>query len=129
MFEIPLELVAFLAIVLGTIGRTVFPFLKKLDPNDQTPITFNIRFWMTAAISGIFSAIFIYPVFVIPGNATLFEIFIAGFITAWGSDDILNRLVHNGSTTTEIKEATVTTTPTTTVVANPVMKFAPETPK
>jgi hypothetical protein len=126
-FEIPLELIAFLAIFLGTIGRTVFPFLKKLDPNDQTPITFNVRFWMTAIISGIFSAIFIYPIFVMPGDSTLFEIFIAGFITAWGSDDILNRLVHNGSTTTNGTTDTATTT-LTVDSSSPVseLKFKPE---
>lgn len=110
MFEIPLEYIAFLAIFFGAVGRTVFPFLRKLDPNDQTPITFNARFWITAVISGVFSAIFIYPIFIMPGNGTSFEIFIAGFITAWGSDDILNRLVHNGSATTNSKTDAETTT-------------------
>jgi len=125
MFGIPLEIIAFLGIIIGAIGRTVFPFLKKLDPNDQTPITFNVRFWMTATISGIIAAIFIYPTFVVPETGSVFELFLAAFLAAWAADDILNRLVNNNTTPVKNEEIK---TPTTTVVATPIMKFAPEKP-
>jgi len=115
MVAIPIELIAFLGILFGAIGRTVFPFLKKLDPNDTTPITFNVRFWMTALLSGIIAAIFVYPTFVMPESSSILVVFIAGFITAWGSDDILNRLVtadNPAPTTSTASTEVVVSTPT-----------------
>jgi hypothetical protein len=114
MFTISIEWIAFLGILFGAIGRTVFPFLKKLDPNDTTPIKFNARFWMTAVVSGVIAAIFVYPTFVLPATNSILVIFISGFTTAWAADDILNRLAtadNPAPKTTSTTTVTVNTPP------------------
>lgn len=88
--EIPIELIAFVAIAVAIIGRTYFPYLKKTK---HEVINFDYHFIITAVFSGIVTAIFIYPLFVFPQTTGQFEIFIAAFIFAWTSNDIVNRIV------------------------------------
>lgn len=101
--EIPLEYVAFIAIILGVIGRTYYPYLRKLgDYKAETAGTgivkytfnFDIKFIITALFSGIVTAFFVYPLFVFPENQTILNIFITGFVFAWGTDDVINRLAN-----------------------------------
>ena len=90
--EIPIELIAFVAIVLGVIGRTYFPYLKKVGQDKS--IEFDYKFILTAIFSGIVTAVFIWPLFILPAEGTYFEIAIAAFIFAWTTDDIANRVVN-----------------------------------
>jgi len=100
--DVPIELVAFIGIVLGVIIRTYFPYLRKVEES-RTPeagtgvavlLTFDTKFYITALLSGIVTAIFIYPTFVFPEDASMMNVFIAAFIFSWGANDVLNRLVH-----------------------------------
>lgn len=112
MFEIPIEYVAFIAIILGVIGRTYFPYLRKMEQNGATgePFTFDIKFVITAIFSGLVTAVFVFPLFVMPDNATNLTVFISAFIFAWGANDVVNRVAHtSGATVTATKEVTVTT--------------------
>ena len=88
--EIPIEFIAFVAIVLAIIGRTYFPYLKKTK---HEIINFDYHFIITAIFSGVVTAIFIYPLFVFPQTTGSFEIFTAAFIFAWTSNDVVNRIV------------------------------------
>lgn len=88
--EIPLEFVAFIAIILGLALRTILPYLKKLK--EDPTLQFDFSYIGTAIISGVVSAIFIYPLFVFPENATWYTVFIAAFIFAWTADDVVNRV-------------------------------------
>lgn len=100
MFEIPVEYVAFIAIVLGVIGRTYFPYLKKLQEAKEEiagtgamlSFNFDIKFIATAIFSGIVTAMFVFPLFVMPENTTLLTLFISAFIFAWGTNDVINNL-------------------------------------
>ncbi len=125
MFEIPLEYVAFFAIILGVIGRSYFPYLRKTE---QVPkgeeFDFEIRYIVTAIFSGLVTAIFVFPLFVFPEGGTMLNVFISGFIFAWGANDVTNRVAH--STSTPVNGTTKT--PTTTVVTTPIMNFAPGKP-
>jgi hypothetical protein len=100
--EIPLEFIAFIAIFLGVCGRTYFPYLRKSEesrtPDAGTgvaiPLVFDRKFYLTAIFSGLVTAIFIYPIFVLPEDATMMSVFIAAFIFAWGTNDVVNSLSH-----------------------------------
>jgi hypothetical protein len=101
--EIPLDIVAFIAIILGIIGRTYYPYLRKLgDYKAETAGTgitkfqfdFDIKFIATAIFSGIVTAFFVYPMFVFPDNQTIFNVFLAGFVFAWGFNDGINRIAN-----------------------------------
>jgi hypothetical protein len=102
MFEIPLELIAFIAIVCGIIGRTYFPYLRKNEDSQTAApgtgaaivLTFDAKYYLTAIFTGIVTAIFIYPMFVFPATASLITVFITAFIFAWGANDVVNRLSH-----------------------------------
>jgi hypothetical protein len=102
MIEIPLELIAFIAIVLGVIGRTFFPYLRKYEESKTAEpgtgvaitLTFDTKYYLTAIFTGIVTAIFVYPMFIFPENASVFTVFIAAFIFAWGANDVVNRLSH-----------------------------------
>jgi NADH:ubiquinone oxidoreductase subunit 3 (subunit A) len=98
MIEIPLEFVAFIAIALGIIGRTYFPYLRKGEEAnkavDSVALKFDAKYYLTAIFTGIITAIFIYPMFVFPEDASLMTVFITGFIFAWGANDVVNRLSH-----------------------------------
>ena len=87
---IPLELIAFVAIVLGIVGRTFFPYLKKKSSEEY--IEFDAGFIATAIFSGIISAIFIYPVFVFPETTDVLKVFMAAFIFAYATNDGVNRI-------------------------------------
>lgn len=94
MWEIPLEYIAFIAIVMGVIGRTYFPYLKKKDQSKwNKDFKFNFRYLSTMVFSGILTAVFIYPLFILPEDRTYLEVFIAAVIFAWGANDGINRLV------------------------------------
>lgn len=92
--EIPIEVIAFVGIILGVIGRTYFPYLKKTKQAEQKSlqIGFDARYLITAIFSGIVTAIFVFPLFVIP-NETPFKVVLAAFVFAWMSDDALNRVI------------------------------------
>jgi len=93
-FAIPIEIIAFLAITLGVICRTYFPYLKKLDENRQNEdFVFELRYVVTMIVSGIVTAIFVYPTFIIP-EGSQFQVFIAGFVFAWGANDAINYLIN-----------------------------------
>lgn len=102
MIEIPIELVVFLGIALGVICRTYFPYLRKVEEAQEavegtglaSEFTFDYKFAITAIFTGLVSAIFIYPTFVLPATENVFEIFIFAFIFAYGTNDIVNRLSH-----------------------------------
>lgn len=96
MFNIPLELLAFIAIVLGTIGRTYFPYLRKDKEAAKANIDFKFdgKFILTAIFSGIVTAAFVYPLFVLPANATWMSVLLAGFVFAWGFNDGVNKLAN-----------------------------------
>jgi len=102
MFEIPLELIAFIAITLGIIGRTFFPYLRKQEetrtpePGTGIPKTlrFDMKYYLTAFFSGLITAIFVYPLFVFPEDSSIMTVFITAFIFAWGANDVVNRLSH-----------------------------------
>jgi len=90
---ISLEIVAFIAICLGIIGRTCFPYLNKADKYSyRDDFGFDLKYAATALFTGIISAIFVYPLFIMPDGTTL-QVFIAAFIFAWGSNDVINRVV------------------------------------
>jgi len=100
---IPTEWIAFIAIILGVIGRTYFPYLKKLGEykveiagTGTTALTFSFdyKFIVTAVFSGIVSAMFIFPMFVIPENVSTLSLFIAAFIFSWGTNDVINSLTN-----------------------------------
>ena len=90
--EIPLELLAFIAIVLGVIGRTLLPYIKKKMQEDGD-IEFDYNFITTAVFSGIMSAIFVFPLFVFPEGANASVVFVTAFIFAWTANDGINRVV------------------------------------
>lgn len=100
--EIPLEFIAFIAIFLGICGRTYFPYLRKSEesrtPEAGTgvaiPLKFDTKFIITAIFSGLVTAIFIFPIFVLPEDATVMTVFISAFIFAWGTNDVVNNLSH-----------------------------------
>lgn len=88
--EIPIGLIAFIGIAFGTIWRTLLPYFKKLETNPD--LGFEVRYIITAVMSGILTAIFIYPTFVIP-EETIFLVFISAVIFAWGANDIVNKMI------------------------------------
>jgi len=88
--EIPIELIAFIGIAFGVIGRTLLPYFKKLE--GEPNLGFEIRYLTTAVMSGIITAIFIYPTFVIP-EETIFLVFVSAVIFAWGANDIVNKMI------------------------------------
>lgn len=103
IMEISIEMIALLGIFFGVLGRTYFPYLKKLGEykaetmgTGKVSYTFNfdIKFILTAVFSGIVTTIFIFPIFVFPEDASLLNTFIASFIFAWGTNDVVNNIAH-----------------------------------
>jgi hypothetical protein len=93
MINIPIEIVAFIGIVLGILGRTYFPYLKKADENrNNEDFVFQIRYIITAIISATITAILMYNTFSIP-EGTPFNVFILSFVFAWGINDVTNKMV------------------------------------
>ena len=88
--EIPIELIAFIGIAFGVIGRTLLPYFKKLEGHPD--LSFEIRYITTAIMSGIVTAIFIFPTFVIP-EETMFLVFISAVVFAWGANDLVNKMI------------------------------------
>ena len=88
--ELSIEAVVFMGIFLGLLGRTLYPYLKKLYNGEN--ITFEYRFLLSAIISGLITAVLVYNTFNIPEGTSL-QIFIAAFIFAWGIDDVFNRII------------------------------------
>lgn len=88
--EISIDVILFMGIFLGILGRTYFPYLKKTDIKADLP--FEIRYIITAVISAAITAILVYNSFIIP-SGTPFQIFIASFVFAWGTNDVMNKLV------------------------------------
>lgn len=86
-----MELIAFIAIVLGVIGRTLLPYIKKKMQDEF--IEFDYNFITTAVFSGIISAIFVFPLFVMPEGANALTVFVTALIFAWAADDVTNRVV------------------------------------
>lgn len=94
MWEIPFEYIAFIAIVLGVIGRTYFPYLRKKDQNKwDKDFKFDMRYIATMVFSGIITTIFVYKLFVVLEDRTMLEVFIGGFIFGWGANDVTNKFV------------------------------------
>ena len=88
--EIPIELVAVAGIIIGLIGRTILPYFKKLEENPN--MAFEIRYIITGVTSAIFTAILIYPTFIIP-EGNMFAVFASAVIFSWGVNDIVNKMV------------------------------------
>ena len=85
--DIPIEFIALVGIVIGVIGKTLLPYIKKVleDPN----IHFNWGYVGTMTMSGIVSAVFVFPLFVIPEGEPL-TIFIAAIFFAAGINGVIN---------------------------------------
>lgn len=83
-------MIIFAGIFLGILGRTYFPYLKKVD--EKTDLAFNLRYVLTAIVSAAITAILVFNSFIIP-SGTAFQIFIASFVFAWGINDVVNKLV------------------------------------
>jgi len=85
--DIPIEFIALLGVIIGVIGKTMLPYVKKVleDPN----ITFNWDYVGTMVLSGVVSAVFIFPLFVIPEGEPL-TIFIAAIFFAAGVNGVVN---------------------------------------
>ena len=89
--EFPLELIALVGIILALVGRTLIPYLKKV--NEDPDISFDFGYVGTMIFAGVVSSIFIFPLFVFPESATPWTVFIAAFIFSWSANDVTNRLV------------------------------------
>lgn len=89
--NIPLEYIALAGVILGTVGRTYLPYLKKSDQaiKENSEIKFAMRYIGTAILSIIISSIIIFSVFVIP-QGTALQIFVAAVIFSWGTNDFIN---------------------------------------
>ena len=88
--EIPLDVIVFLGIFLGILGRTVFPYLQKTDRSNPD-FAFQIRYIITALIAAAITAVLVFNSFILP-SGTNFQIFIASFVFAWGKNDMMNKL-------------------------------------
>ena len=85
--DIPIEFIALVGVAIGVICKTLLPYIKKVleDPN----IYFNWGYVGTMTMSGIVSAILVFPLFVIPEGDPL-TIFIAAIVFAAGINGIIN---------------------------------------
>jgi hypothetical protein len=88
--EIPLEFIALIGIVLGLIGRTLIPYFKKV--NEDPNIDFDGQYVLTMIFSGVVTAIFVFPLFVIPEESEPLKLLVMAFIFAWTANDVTNRL-------------------------------------
>lgn len=85
--EIPIEFIALIGIILGVIGKTLFPYFKKVmeDPN----IIFNWGYVGTMIMSGFVAAVFVFPLFVIPEGEP-WAVFIAAIVFAVSVNGVIN---------------------------------------
>lgn len=91
--EIPLEAIAFIGIFFGILARTIFPYLQKYDKNRDDPnFGFEVRYLLSAIISAAIASVLTFELFIIP-EGSMFSVFIAAFVFAWGSNSIINNLV------------------------------------
>jgi len=109
-FEIkyPAPYVTFFFFFLGILGRTIYPYAKKIREqralNDERiakgePPLPSLKFdklYLLTFLSDVFLSFIATMLFFntwSPPEGTLFQIAIAGFIAGWGSQDLINRLV------------------------------------
>ena len=85
--DVPIEFIALVGIVCGVLVKTFLPYFKKVleDPS----IDFNWGYVGTMTMSGIVSAVFVFPLFVIPEGDPL-TIFIAAIFFAAGVNGVIN---------------------------------------
>jgi len=85
--DIPIEFIALLGVIIGVIGKTMLPYVKKVleDPN----IFFNWDYVGTMVVSGVVSAVFVFPLFIIPEGEPL-TVFIAAIFFAAGINGVIN---------------------------------------
>lgn len=85
--DIPIEFIALLGVIVGVVGKTMLPYVKKVleDPN----IFFNWDYVGTMVVSGVVSAVFVFPLFVIPEGEPLM-VFIAAVFFAAGINGAIN---------------------------------------
>jgi len=91
--DIPIEVVAYLAIFLGVLLRTILPAIKKFE--QQEHFEFEIKYVFSAIVVLITSGVTtfaIFGTFTIP-EGTMFQIFVAAFLIGWGANDMFNRLM------------------------------------
>ena len=91
--EINPEIIAFAGILLACVLRTMLPYLKKhIEGNGD--ITFSLKYiisFLSIVVVGFVATMLLFPTFTIPAGSELY-IFIAAFVFAWASNDIVNRV-------------------------------------
>jgi len=90
--NVPIEFIAFVGIIIGVIGKTAIPYIRKIyeDPT----ISFNWGYFGTMCMSGIIAAVVVYPTFVIP-EGDPWIIFIAAIFFAAGINGLINFIGKN----------------------------------
>lgn len=90
--DIPIEFIALIGIILGVVAKTLVPYVRKVleDPS----LEFNWGYFVTMCSSGVVTAVFIFPTFVIP-NAEPFSVFIAAVFFAAGINGAINFFAKN----------------------------------
>lgn len=94
-----LEAVAFIAVLLGVVGRLLFPYFKKLrEAPAGTEIKFDYKFAITALEAFIEGFVLVSQIFApflesVPTGISLLMLFLFGFNYGWGRTDLNNRLI------------------------------------
>lgn len=105
-FMTPEEL-AFFAVLVGTLTRTVLPYLQK--HRDDPTIVFSPSYIVTFAIALVESLIvsllsFVsLPPDILAAQITPLAMFAAAFAWAYMSNDLFNRVITSGTTSTPAK--------------------------
>lgn len=89
--------IAFIAIFLGVLCRTLFPYVKKVKEAEAKGdlLKFDYKYLYTAISSLVLSVIvtlLIFPTFKIP-EATGIYLFCMSFTFGWSTNDIVNELL------------------------------------
>lgn len=89
------SIVAFAAILLAIVVRTLLPILKKFqaDPTLKWDHTYSVTA-IIAVLVGLVTAIIVLPSFTVPDNTTSQIILFAfAFAYGWGLNDFINTVV------------------------------------
>lgn len=92
--------IAIIAIFLGNFLRSVFPYVQKLREAQSTTPTATTLKWdhrytltlLTTLFTSFVGTILFFATWSPPAGTQL-QVFVASFLTGWGSQDAINRLV------------------------------------
>lgn len=83
--DLPVQLWAFLGILVGVLARSFLPYLRKVV-KENLPITWQHRY-TALLILGAVASLLVYPQFQIPPDG--FDVFVAAFVFGFGVDAII----------------------------------------